>query len=122
MYGAFKQTCSMLSPEPVQNPDTRMLLVGAECAEVIKGIPLLFRNKKDAGKLEDVEKTDSVADDVADGVRYGLKSELDPRVTAPREVRQAEVYNSVEDPTARHLAMMRFNEAEKKRGQRRGWR
>lgn len=122
MYGAFKQTCSMLSDTPVQNADTRMLLVSAECPEVISGIPLLVRNTKDAGKLEDVFKTDSVADDVADGVRYGLKSELDPRITAPREVRQAEVYNSVEDPTARHLAMMRFNENEKKRGQRRGWR
>jgi len=89
-----------------------MLLISAACPQVIASIPLLIRNED---RLEDVLKTNSISDDVADMTRYGIQSHLDPRSKAPREVRARDVYESYQDPTSRAIAMKKFGLNEKKR-------
>ena len=104
MYSGFKATGSIMAETPVQEPDQPVLMVSAECAEVIMAIPLLAR---DPDNLEDVLKTNTVADDVADGFRYGYKSMLE-NSRKPRAVEQQEVYDSYQDMTAKAMAMRRF--------------
>lgn len=116
LYGGLKQACSLLAENPVQNRNEHMLLVSAECPQVISSIPLLTRNSKDAGKLEDVLKTDTIADDVGDCLRYGYKSMLDPRAKAPKEVRAQEVLEAYESMTAKAMAMRQFAERERRTG------
>jgi terminase large subunit-like protein len=116
LYGGFKQTCSLLAENPVQNRSEHMLVVSAECPQIIAGMPLLTRNSKDAGKLEDVLKTDTIADDVGDAVRYGYKSMLDPRVKAPASVRALEVFEAAGSMTAKAMAMRQFTERERRTG------
>jgi len=82
-----------------------LLLVSRECAGVIAALPVLQTDPK---KPEDVLKLDTVHDDIADAVRYGVESWIRSKDTAPFEVRAREVYNSVEDPTWRHIRMKEF--------------
>ena len=97
-----------------------ILLISANCPEVISAVPLLIR-KED--KLEDVQKTDSIGDNVGDCLRYLIHSHLDPRSKAPREVRAREVYESHSDPTSRAIAMKKFSVGERKRlAKRSRWR
>lgn len=88
--------------------------VSAECPEIINNIPMAMRAEDDP---DDVERVDGVLwEDINDLCRYGLKSMLDPRTKAPRDVRAREVYESHEDPTSRAIAMRQF-ELNEKRGQ-----
>ena len=107
LYSGLKHTCSLLSPEPAQERDVPMLLVSSECPQIIQGMPLLIRDTKNAGKMEDVLKTSTIADDVADGLRYAYKSFMSP-ARVPRAVQAAEVYNSYQDMTARAMALRKF--------------
>lgn len=116
LWNCFKQTCSMLADVPDIYPGGfPMLLVSAECAEVISAIPMLIWNEKQANKREDVLKTDTTYDDVADMVRYLIYSKLSPRGQAPRDVRAREVLESVQTPNAKAMAMRVFNEAESRK-------
>lgn len=117
LYNSFKQTCSFLSDTPTLASDIPMLLVSADCPEIIAGVPLLVRNSKDAGKLEDVLKTDTLADDVGDCLRYGLKSMLDPRSVAPLEVRRAELFEKQPNLTQANIRLMEFDIKERRRAQ-----
>lgn len=113
LWNCFKQTCSMLSDVPDVYPGGfPMLLISADCAEIISAMPMLIYNEKDKNKSEDVLKTDTTYDDVADMVRYLIYSKLSARGTAPREVRAREVLESAEErglsPTEKAMAMREF--------------
>lgn len=47
--------------------------ISSDCPEALSAIPVL---RHDELKREDVEKTDEMSDDVADDLRYGLKTML----------------------------------------------
>ena len=68
------------------------------CPMAITSLPLLVRDAPE--KVEDVRKTDSLADDIGDGLRYGLKSYLEPR-KVPREVLHQEKVANLVDPVVR---------------------
>lgn len=68
-----------------------MWLISAECHELLDAIPVLVADPKKDG---DIIKTDSIADDIADTARYGLKSMLSPR-GIPREVELDEKLKAV---------------------------
>jgi hypothetical protein len=61
--------------------------IALECHELLDAIPVLVADPEKDG---DIIKTDSVADDIADTARYGLKSMVAP-VGMPKEekVKQA---------------------------------
>ena len=114
-YNLFLETKRMAAT------NEECVLLGPDCPELINSIPALMRDPK---KLEDIQKTNSNTnpmDDCWDGWRHGIKSMLNARLIAPRDVRYAQEVESISDYTARHLAAMRFNANETKR-QRRGWR
>jgi len=50
-----------------------------------------------------------------DGIRYGLKSKLDTKKTAPLEVRAKVICQSTMDPHERAMRMAHFNERERRR-------
>ena len=115
LYHGFKQSCALRGAERVTREMAEsgpMLVISAACPTVIASAPLLIRDDRN---LEDVLKTPTLADDVGDGLRYGYKSMLDPRTRAPKEIRAREIFASYQDPTARAIAMQRFEAAERAR-------
>ena len=95
--------------------DSDCWFISANCPEVVRTIPLLMRDPKN---LDDVLKTDKGAakmeQDVADCVRYGLKSMLSPNVK-PKQVQKLELLTNPElTPTARYLADQKFESNWKK--------
>ena len=100
-----------------------MLLVSSDCPQCIEGIPKAVRDEQH-DKPEDVIvlRDDWVA--VTDAVRYLLKSKPAPRAEAPVGVRRQDLCRSVPDITARNMALMQFNETERKRNKsgRPAWR
>lgn len=92
-----------------------VLFISVNCTAAIENIPLAPRDDKDT---EDVARVaGAVWEDVTDGIRYGLLSKLSPRSRAPVDVRQAEAMEKAgENPTARHLAALHFQEQEMWRG------
>lgn len=72
-------------------------MIWDSCVQTIASLPMLVR---DIDKLEDVKKTESLADDIGDGLRYGLKSYLAPR-KVPEEVLYQEKLAGMEDPVAK---------------------
>lgn len=74
-------------------------MVFDSCAETIKAIPSLIRNPE---KLEDVKKAETLADDIGDSLRMGLKSYLRPR-SKPLELQLKEKIESIPDHTARMM-------------------
>jgi hypothetical protein len=62
-------------------------LIALECHELLDALPVLVADKDKDG---DIIKTDSVADDIADTARYGIKSMVAPAVMPKEEkVKQA---------------------------------
>lgn len=118
LYQGFKQAGAFRSSKVTKEMAQvgPMLLISANCPEVMGSVPLLIR---DEDNLEDVLKTPSLADDVGDSLRYGYKSQIDPRSKAPRDARAKEVYDSfvgetAETMTNRALAMKKFAVEERK--------
>jgi phage terminase large subunit len=94
--------------------DMPAFFVSAACTEVISAIPMLIC---DEDNPTDVKKVPgAIEDDIADMVRYGLKSYLTARRDVPDEVTAAETYNKYQDPTARAMAMLRLQADQQKRG------
>ncbi len=95
-------------------------LIAEGCVELVNALPLLVRDEKN---LEDVLKTATLPDDVADGARYGLKSMLSPR-NKPREVLREEYiaemtrgvppHNLATVYTRTYMADLAFKEKQKK--------
>lgn len=78
--------------------------VSAACPEVVSSVPLLLCDKDDP--LDIQKMPGNVEDDVADMVRYGLKSYLTAEPKPPKEVIEQETYDRYQDPTARAMAML----------------
>ena len=88
--------------------------VSAACTETIAAIPMLIC---DDDNPTDVQKVPGhIEDDIADMVRYGLKSYLAARRDVPDDVVAVETYQKYQDPTDRAMAMLRL-QAEKGKSQ-----
>jgi hypothetical protein len=86
--------------------DPPVFLVSQACTDVLGAVPMLIC---DDDNPQDVRKVDgAVEDDVADMVRYGLKSWLSARNSVPDDVVAAETFQRYQDPTARAMAMLRL--------------
>ena len=87
--------------------------ISTACPEALNAIPVLSHDEL---APEDVEKTADKSDDVADALRYGLKSMLNAG-TKPREIIQAEhmakVYQATGDLTSVHMANLRWQQQNK---------
>lgn len=134
MFEMLRRTSSMRSDNPPKDqPEEKtppLLLISAECPELIKAIPLLITDEK---KPDDVKKLDAVQDDVFDGAKYTLAEWGGVALMAPREVRRHETMeraaetgeqlgDKVRANTARYHAMLKFDEEEiqqERRGRRR---
>jgi hypothetical protein len=71
-------------------------LIAEDCHELLDAIPVLVA---DPDKDGDIIKTDSLADDIADTARYGIKSmlALHPK---PKEVERREMLEGFDDELA----------------------
>ncbi len=131
LYEGFRRTSSMRGENPPKDrPEEKtapLLLISAECPQLIAAVPLLITDEK---KVEDVQKLETVADDCFDSCKYGYAEYLAVRDLAPREVRRAETWeaagsnasDAAERNTARAMAMRRFDhdeEQQERRGRKR---
>ena len=112
LYNAFVRTCNARTKPVTEDLDGPLLLISAECPELIKGIPLLIC---DEDRPEDVLKTEAIEDDFCDTLRYGYKSMLEAQWQPPRDIRAKQVYDSIQGDsadtmTARAMAMRIFNQ------------
>lgn len=79
--------------------DFDQLVVTTDCPNVISTLPVLIRDVDDPG---DVKKTESLEDDVADAVRYGLKSFLKPG-QVPQSVKDQQTLDRIQNPLAKQI-------------------
>jgi len=125
LYAMMKKTCDVLAGcmSPTREDDdwddegggysvkTPMLLISADCENLIQSIPMLIRDTKHPGRAEDVLKTPTDADDDGDMLRYLVKSMLRAQLTAPLEIRAQEYYESLSpkaDMTAKSVLMAKW--------------
>jgi hypothetical protein len=96
--------------------DKDVWLISSECPQLLNALPLLMRDPKN---LDDVLKTDKgdakIEQDVADDVRYGLKSMLSPGKKPQQEVIR-ETLDAIPDMTQRHMKHMQMMDEKKKHG------
>ena len=90
--------------------DAPALFISAACVETQKAVPMLIAgNVSDGENPQDVVKMAGQAhDDVADMLRYGLKSYLAAEPNPPGDIVRAETWNKYQDPTSRAIAMLRL--------------
>jgi hypothetical protein len=81
-------------------------IISEECEKLLQSIPLLLRDPK---RLEDVKKTDTLADDFGDCARYGIKTHLSPN-KKPYENVRAEILANCANNTARYMADLQLQE------------
>lgn len=99
-------------------------LISGECPALLEAIPVLMRDRKN---IDDILKTDKgqarIEQDVADAIRYGLKSMLAPNMKVPIAVQAAVIAQSTDDAHERSMRMREF-EVKVKHGTRRrsSWR
>lgn len=113
IWNCLKQTCSLLAPSPSWTPGMPMLLVSAECVELIKAMPDLISDPKDPN---DIQRMTTIQEDISDGLRYAMKSFLKPRAEAPAAVRFAEATRGMAHPQQVAMAERIFREREARRG------
>lgn len=96
--------------------DKDVWLISSECPQLLNALPLLMRDPKN---LDDVLKTDKgdakIEQDVADDVRYGLKTMLSPG-KKPRQEVVREVLDAIPDMTQKHMKHLQMMDEQKKRG------
>lgn len=89
---------------------TDVWFCSAECVEVLKCIPMLMRDPKN---IDDVLKTDKgqarMEMDIADDVRYGLKTMLAPRAKSTKEIHDEKMFETP-DPAKRMLMHYKFEQ------------
>jgi hypothetical protein len=107
IYNCFAQSRKLRSktaqPFAMSDQDAPALLISDECPETIQAVPVLIcldKNPQDVRKVEG-----EMSDDVADQLRYGLKSHIRARDQAPFDVRQVETFRAYQDPTERVRAL-----------------
>lgn len=76
------------------------------CEEAINALPMVIFDEKKQN--EDILKTNTLADDVADDLRYGLYSASDPDALSADESFRRQV-NHLKDPTNRAIQLMKLN-------------
>jgi hypothetical protein len=89
------------------------LFISSDCPLCIENIPLAVRYDKDPN---DVEPRIGEWASVTDAVRYLLKSKPAARTEAPFAVRRQMALDAYSDPTSKHMAALRFQERENRRG------
>lgn len=85
------------------------LVIADTCPQLIEAMQLVTR---DPDNIEDVLKVEGVADDCAEGARYGVKSYLSPG-KKPQDVELDELLRTKESNTARFMAQQRFEQDHK---------
>jgi len=84
-------------------------LISSDCVELLKAIPILMRDPKN---LDDVLKTDKsqakIEQDIADSIRYSLKSMLAPKKKTEEHVFQERMHNAT--PEARAMILFKHNQ------------
>ncbi len=112
-------------PLDEQGEKQPLMLISAECPELIAALPALLADPKKPG---DFQKIAQKADDCADAFKYGCAEYASVKTQAPREVRLKETMDAAGeathwDPAAKgqneYMAYLKFMEAEKQ-SQRRG--
>lgn len=110
------------SPEPADNDRVggwRLMynlleedrwVISSNCRELVNAIPMLFRDEKN---LEDVKKSSTKADDVADDARYGLKSMMESR-PMPRSMQIEEAVRNIESPIGKMVTFIQMTNRDKK--------
>lgn len=93
--------------------DVGDLLIADTCPQLINAIQLLTR---DPDNIEDVLKTETEEDDIADGFRYGLKGYLAPG-TKPLEDELNEKLEAAGSNTERFMMQQRFEQDHRGNGQ-----
>jgi phage terminase large subunit len=88
------------------------LVITENCTDLIRAIPLLIH---DPDNLEDILKTETDEDDVADGFRYGLKGFLEPG-SKPLEDELEEKLREARDNTQRFMIQQQFEEQHRGQG------
>lgn len=115
MYACLRQSelreATNISLEEVQQGAA--LFISSACPLCIENIPLAPPCKKD---LNDIEAEVGEVSSVVDAVRFLLKSKPSAKTQAPLAVRRQMALEAYTDPTAKHMAMLRFNEQEARRG------
>ena len=111
-------------PFEASETDTVAFFVSAACAEVISAVPMLITDYDPTGRPngnpQDVRKmAGQVHDDVADMVRYGVKSFVAAEPAAPAEVVRVETYqrydgNTAEAKTRQAMAMLQLTARQQK--------
>jgi phage terminase large subunit len=89
---------------------SRRWFLSSDCPEAIKALPLLIHDDK---HVEDVKKTEEIYDDVADGLRYGLKTMLEPR-SKPASVIIQEALAAAPNFSQAHITHMKLQDRFKK--------
>jgi hypothetical protein len=104
--GGARLMDEMLSSRP-----NSKLLISSECDELIEAIPRMQRDEKND---EDVKKTKTKNDDIYDGCRYTLKSQLAAGKTS-FEMRRQKILSQCTNGNEKLFVDLRLR-AEKKRG------
>lgn len=92
-------------------------IITKNCKEAISAIPTRVYNEKE-GK-EDILKTNDLADDVCDELRYGLFSQYSP-ADIPDAIQFNDQVKHLTDPTSRAIQLMKLNAERDKRIDDRG--
>jgi len=74
-----------------------MWLIAEDCHELLDALPVLVADEERDG---DVVKTESMADDIGDTARYGLKSMVAPHAK-PKEQERQELLDSYDEQLER---------------------
>lgn len=83
-------------------------IITSNCEAAVNAIPVAIFNTKRPGKEEDVLKTNTLADDVLDELRYGLYSMYAAK-DAPAEIKMQQAASAISDRTNRNILMMRMS-------------
>ena len=110
-------------PDPFTDrpEDEPILFISAACPEIIGAIPLLMADydpiTNPRGNPKDIHKMNGRAcDDVADMLRYAVKSHIRANPTIPPDVERMRTWNKYEDMTSK---VMNLRREEAERSQRR---
>lgn len=102
-------------PDPFEDrtEDEPMLFISAACPEIVGAVPLLMcdydpiTNPK--GNPKDIRKMHGRSfDDVADMLRYAVKSHIRANPSIPADVERLQTWNRYQDPTSKAMAMQQL--------------
>jgi hypothetical protein len=123
-FASARRLRTWTGPGPFEDrlEDPPALFIAAQCTEIQSAVPTLISDydaiTNPNGNPQDVRKMAGQAgDDVADMLRYLVKSYLRAEPGIPASVTAAQTWQAYQDPTARAMAMLRM-EAKQAEGQR----